>query len=182
MARGMSTVAQVGHTGGGRYPRFVLALILLLAGCTATGTGGEPATAAPTAAPWPDSYQINFCYGFGQLKDAISMMQTAYDKAQNFDLDGASTDANDAGNKAAEAASAFSDADVWSPAHSTIVYLKSSTDYVAKSANLLKLGLDAVDAGTIKAAVAYMDKATYQLGRANTTAQALTAKYGIPCS
>ena len=44
------------------------------------------------------------------------------------------------------------------------------------------LGLETIDAAYFEEAIKHQEKATYQLGRALTAGEALTAKYGRPCA
>jgi hypothetical protein len=98
-----------------------------------------------------------------------------------FDFDGAIEEAEQAATDAGEASDAAAQVDLWPPAHSVAVYLGSAADELEKAANLMVLGLVGVDAATLEEAIKHQEKATYQLGRADTAAESLVAKYGTFC-
>ena len=162
----------------------LFAIALVVVACS--GGGGAAAIPDPTERPtpkpaWPDGWSSDFCYGLDQLSDAGGHMSAAAEAGQNFDYDGAIEEAEQAATDAGEAFDAFGYADNWAPAHSAIVYLSSASDHAVKAANLFVLGIESIEPSLIEESNAYTEKSTYQLGRAQTSLEALRDKYGAFC-
>jgi hypothetical protein len=141
----------------------------------------ERPTPTSTLPPWPEGWDFELCYAIDQLGDANGHILEASTKGEAFDFDGAIEEAEQAATDAGEASDAAAMVDLWPPAHSVAVYLGSAADEIERAANLMVLGMQLVDASVINEAITHQEKATYQIGRANTAAEALVAKYGGFC-
>jgi hypothetical protein len=115
-----------------------------------------PPTATASTVAWPAEYDLLVCGAVREIDDAGEHLAQAGTAGEDLDLDAVIEHSEKAAQDGAEARDMLSHVPNWKPGAAVIEALNLAADTTIKSANLMELGAETLDAAVVDEAAAAM--------------------------
>lgn len=182
------TFSRVERAGGRGRSAAMLAMALLLVGCSSPGPGETPQSSAPptqvaaeTDPPWPAAFAEKFCIAASQATIVESDVQALGKAVAARDLDAVGARAISAALELKVMDIALTQAPTWAPAAPVVAAMREALPPMAVALNDISVGVADADSAKISSGWNTVAAQTALLNAAMAKVEPFEAETGLSC-